>query len=358
MPGLVEDLGGRVVVGGQHRDALAVGVQLGDVDDGQAADGLGRGAHAGSRTGSMVRSVCAAASRSSSATATRSRRRVGDGALASGAAGPSRDPSAARIDTRLVSVPKPEPGSATSFATSRSTPLRRSLSAAARASPSRRRTRPGPGRGCSGSRVGGAVAVETVGDPGDLGEEVRRGLEPQGQGVRRARAWSRPVSIGRKSATAAAMTSASKPARRVGAVGQRAAARRAGRPSTDPDDRGRRAAAATSTFAAMTVTRAPRSSAASAIATPIRPVERLPMKRTGSIASRVPPAVTTTCRPGQVGVAGRTDQGRARRRVGARGPGDRRRPRRPRPRSRRARPAGRPRPVRRRADRDPGSTTA
>ena len=43
----------------------------------------------------------------------------------------------------------------------------------------------------------------------------------------------------------------------------------------------------------MTVTRAPRSSAASAIATPIRPVERLPMKRTGSIASRVPPAVTT-----------------------------------------------------------------
>ncbi len=37
--GLVEELRGRVVVGGQHRDPRAVGVQLGDVDDGQAADG-------------------------------------------------------------------------------------------------------------------------------------------------------------------------------------------------------------------------------------------------------------------------------------------------------------------------------
>ena len=49
--GLVEELRGREVVGGQHRDARAVGVQLGDVDDGQAAGGLGGGAHAGSRCG-------------------------------------------------------------------------------------------------------------------------------------------------------------------------------------------------------------------------------------------------------------------------------------------------------------------
>ena len=62
----------------------------------------------------------------------------------------------------------------------------------------------------------------------------------------------------------------------------------------------------------MSVTRAPRSSAASATATPIRPVERLPMKRTGSIASRVPPAVTTMCRPARsASRAGPTSGGRA-----------------------------------------------
>ena len=44
-------------------------------------------------------------------------------------------PSAARIVTRFVSVPNPEPGSATSFATSRSTPLRRSFSAARSSEP-------------------------------------------------------------------------------------------------------------------------------------------------------------------------------------------------------------------------------
>ena len=48
---------------------------------------------------------------------------------------------------------------------------------------------------------------------------------------------------------------------------------------------------------AMSVTEAPRSRAASAMAAPILPDERLPMKRTGSSGSRVPPALTTTCRP-------------------------------------------------------------
>ena len=45
------------------------------------------------------------------------------------------------------------------------------------------------------------------------------------------------------------------------------------------------------------VTRAPRARAASARATPILPVERLPMNRTGSIGSAVPPALITTVRP-------------------------------------------------------------
>ena len=45
----------------------------------------------------------------------------------------------------------------------------------------------------------------------------------------------------------------------------------------------------------ISVTAAPRSRAASATAKPILPVEWLPTKRTGSMASRVPPAVTITC---------------------------------------------------------------
>ncbi len=51
------------------------------------------------------------------------------------------------------------------------------------------------------------------------------------------------------------------------------------------------------TFAATRVTRAPRRAAARARAMPCRPEEALPRKRTGSRASWVPPALTTTCRP-------------------------------------------------------------
>ena len=48
---------------------------------------------------------------------------------------------------------------------------------------------------------------------------------------------------------------------------------------------------------AIRVTVAPRSRAASAMAVPILPLDRLPMKRTGSMGSRVPPALTTTLSP-------------------------------------------------------------
>ena len=51
------------------------------------------------------------------------------------------------------------------------------------------------------------------------------------------------------------------------------------------------------TLAATRVTCAPRRAACSASASPIRPLERLPMKRTESIGSRVPPAVTRTRSP-------------------------------------------------------------
>ena len=48
---------------------------------------------------------------------------------------------------------------------------------------------------------------------------------------------------------------------------------------------------------AMSVTRAPASAAAAAIAKPWRPDERLAITRTGSIGSHVGPAVTRTCLP-------------------------------------------------------------
>ena len=89
----------------------------------------------------------------------------------------------------------------------------------------------------------------------------------------------------------------------------------------------------TSRFAATTVTCAPRSRAAAAIATPIRPVERLPMKRTGSIASRVPPALTTMCRPVRSASRGPATSGG---RAAGSGGADRRCCRRPRPRRRRS----------------------
>ena len=54
------------------------------------------------------------------------------------------------------------------------------------------------------------------------------------------------------------------------------------------------------TLAATSVTSAPRASAASASAKPMRPEELLPRKRTLSIGSRVPPAVTSTLTPRQL----------------------------------------------------------
>ena len=52
-----------------------------------------------------------------------------------------------------------------------------------------------------------------------------------------------------------------------------------------------------STLASIRSTPAPRSNAARARANPILPELRLPMKRTASMGSRVPPAVMTTRRP-------------------------------------------------------------
>ena len=53
------------------------------------------------------------------------------------------------------------------------------------------------------------------------------------------------------------------------------------------------------TLAAISVTSAPAPRGSGGEREPMRPLERLPMKRTGSIGSRVPPAVTRTRRPSQ-----------------------------------------------------------
>ena len=88
--GLVEELGGRVVVGGQHRQPLAVGVAPGDVGDGQATRVVvGLGAHVSVQSARRRRGRPArAATRSSMASATS--RLVSSGRS-------SRPPSAARM---------------------------------------------------------------------------------------------------------------------------------------------------------------------------------------------------------------------------------------------------------------------
>ena len=165
-----------------------------------------------------------------------------------------------------------------------------------RATRSRRRTRRGTAGGRERLAGRRAVAVEPAGDPPDLGEEVGRRLELERQAVAPLElALGRPdraeVGDGR------GHDQGIEAGRAVGRVRRCAAAPRGDRPSTRPGRTSALAGRPTSTFAAMSVTRAPRSRAASAIATPILPVERLPMNRTGSIGSRVPPAVTTMWRP-------------------------------------------------------------
>ena len=98
-------------------------------------------------------------------------------------------------------------------------------------------------------------------------------------------------SLGRKSAGAAAITSTS-------VRGQLAPDRRfqlAG--ALDPAERRRPPEAPSATGPEMSTTSAPRSQATSATRYPILPLERLVTTRTGSIDSRVGPAVTTIRRP-------------------------------------------------------------
>ena len=241
--GLVEDLRGRVVVGGQHRDARAVGVQLGDVDDGQAAWGSWCGAHAGSPLGCGRGDQSARPRRARPARAPRGRAARSATSRLDSSGSSSRDPSAARIVTRLVSVPKPGAGLGDVVGDEQVDALAAELLGGPleRAGLGREadQDRDGPER-LAGRR---AVAVEPVGDPGDLGQQVRRRLELDGRGVDAASSLRSAGAAGRKSATAAAITRASNPAAPSGAwVEPQQRRAQVGR-RLDPDDGRRRPAA-------------------------------------------------------------------------------------------------------------------
>ncbi len=104
------------------------------------------------------------------------------------------------MTTRFVSVPNPEPASATSLATSRSMPLRRSLSAARSSDPVSAANPTSTGRGARSAATRATPASRSgVGSSWRVSDPPRSSLRSA-------------LVAGRKSATAAAITRASKPA--------------------------------------------------------------------------------------------------------------------------------------------------
>ena len=271
--------------------------------------------------------ICVAARRARRAT--RSRRRCATCAWSSGAT--ARAPArASRWSRGSCPCRSPSPARPHRWRRAGRRPCGAPSPGRGRASRSRRRTRraragpwrPRPPRAAWATR-------------GGLGQDVLGGLQLQGSPPPRSSLRVRGC-LGRKSATAAAMNRASAPGR---------AARTASRirAVVGASTRSPRRAPGRTSCPAMSVTRAPRARAASAIATPIRPVQRLPMKRTGSIGSAVPPGgdhdvpAVEVLRPGRNPRRRRPRRGRGRAPHGPARDGRRR----PRPRSRRRPPAGR-----------------
>ena len=186
----VEDPGGRVVVRGEHRDALAVGVHPRDVPR-SSAGGPPRSRprrpwrssppsrlhvrHRASLPGRV-----ALVQRRGHAVA----EAVRDLALGHERGGPRVCRRSGRgSTTRFVSAPKPDPASATSFATRKSTPfLFQSLSAARAMDPVSAAKPTSTGRREAAAR-GSRVAVR------------RRGPGPGGRPRARGRAWGRSSSV-------------------------------------------------------------------------------------------------------------------------------------------------------------------
>ena len=296
--GLVEELRGREVVGGQHRDALAVGVAAWRC---RRRSGGGRSRVVALMLAPGAGSVLRQSARPRRARPARGRRGRAGGRRPRAWRAAAGRPACRRrrgSSTRFVSVPKPEPASATSLATSRSTPLRASLSAARSSEPvsAANPTRTGVGRSGAAGRRAVAVEAAAIARP-------RRGC-PASASSSSGRARRRASSFGRRRARPEVGDGGGHDegveAGRVGIgrASRSSAARRSAVDSTRTTVRAPRSGSGTSMFAGDERHRAPRGRAPPrATATPIFPVERLPMKRTGSIGSRVPPAVTTTCRP-------------------------------------------------------------
>ena len=151
---------------------------------------------------------------------------------------------------------------------------------------SRRRSPPAPG-----------VAPLALPARRQLREDVRRRNEPQVQrSPDRARSSASPRPVPAcSSATAAAMTSASAPSAALHHGRVRISRRSAREPRASHRRRGRVwSARSPASPSAPVRARPPRRSRM-----PMRPLERLPMKRTGSMISSVGPAVTTIRRPMQ-----------------------------------------------------------
>ena len=294
-PGLVEELRGREVVGGQHRDPRAVGVQLRDVVDRQPMRirAVWAGVALMLAPGGFETRISLRARRR----ARPARRPRGRGcASATARLGQHRQLVLGAVggqDRHPVRV-RPEAG-----ARLRDVVGDEEVDALAAQLLGGALERAGLGREADEDRPRRARARRAAGDasagcPG-VGSSSRLSADP------RSSFRSRRIA-GRKSATAAAMTRASKPA------GASASARAASRSAVDSASTTVRAASSgsgTSRLAAMSVTRAPRSSAASATATPIFPVERFPMKRTGSMGSRGATGGHDEMPARQVGVPGR-----------------------------------------------------
>src|SRR3954453_9289460 len=256
---VVDDPCRGVVVRRNHRDAFAIRVHPCDVGDGDAPNGfavatgsgLGRCAHVAANSAPARRfSARTAAIRSHSLSATWR-------LLMSGHC--SSWPPGTTSVTRLVSVPNPDPSSATSLATRRSTPLRIAFSLARSRDPvlTAKPT-------ITGARPPSRATLTASARMSLVGSSTRVRPLP-----------SRAIFVsadtrGRKSATAAAITStsavptASRTASRIWAAVCVCRSLAASGSGTD-------------VMPWMTVTSAPRSRAASAIATPIFPVERFPM---------------------------------------------------------------------------------
>ena len=182
---------------------------------------------------------------------------------------------------RVASLSKPISGSETSLRTIRSAPLRSSL-------PRARSTASPP---CSAAKP--TIVWPSARLGGERGEDVLGRLQ-----VQLERALARcslsvgglgGAEVGRRGGHQQDVRRRRTPRRRRRRAGRWSRRRCAARP----------AGAGSATLAAISVTSAPRAAAAAARAIPIRPLERLPMKRTGSIGSRVPPAVTSTRSPSQ-----------------------------------------------------------